>query len=63
MHMECGSAVLVKHSTFSTKQCRKYNFVLIDAKVEVLPTFSASMKAKVHLHQSMYLFYHVYSIL
>ena len=51
MHVECGRAVFGRQSKFSTRRCRKCNFVLIHVKVGVLLTFLASMKAKVHLYQ------------
>ena len=50
MHVECGRAVLGRHSKFSTMRCRKCNFVLIYVEVGVLLTFLASMKAKVRLY-------------
>ena len=40
-----------KHSKFSTMNCRKCNFVLIDVKIGLSLIFLASMKAKVHLYQ------------
>ena len=55
MHVECGCAVLAKHSTFSMMQCRKYNFVLIDVKVEVLSTlFAGTFVSKVYICFSMF---------
>ena len=41
-----------KHSKFSRMGCEKCNFVLIDVEVGLLPTFFASMKAKVRLYQN-----------
>ena len=40
-----------KHSKFSTMQCRKCKFVLIDVEVGILPTSLATMKAMVRLYQ------------
>ena len=55
MHVECGCAILAKHSTFSMMQCRKYNFVLIDVKVEVLSTlFAGTFVSKVYICFSMF---------
>ena len=51
MYVECGRVVFGKHAKFSTRRCRKCNFVLIDVEVGLLLTFLVSMKAKVRLYQ------------